>query len=85
MVLDYPNAVHRLVQCLEHKSERIQVSSQLLNLSMLGHFSCFLSSSDFFLIIFFQKKYFRNTIRVSYSLDTMRGRQQVTHVAASKG
>ena len=53
MAIDYPNAVCRLVNCLEHTSERIQVSSQLLNLCMLDNVSCFLSSGDFFSKSFF--------------------------------
>ena len=36
---------------------------------MLGNFSCFLSSTDFFSKLAFSKISFRNTIRVSNSLD----------------
>ena len=37
----------------------------------------FLSSADFFSKLTFSKKYFRNTIRVSYSLDPDQARHSV--------
>ena len=40
-----------------------------LALSPQGIFSCFLSSVDFFLIQLFSKNSFRNTLKVSNSLD----------------
>ena len=50
----------------------------LLTLCMLGNFVCFfLSSLDFFFKINFFKKKFRNTIRVSNSLDPDQARHFV--------
>ena len=46
-------------------------------LCILGNFSCFLSSADFFQNHFFSKNSFRNTIRVSNSLDPDKARQNV--------
>ena len=44
--------------------------NQIVTLCILGNFSCFfLSSADFFSKLTFSKNSFRNTFRVSYSLD----------------
>ena len=47
-----------------------------LTLCMLSNFTCFLSSADF-LINFFEKKSFRNTIKVSNNLDPDQARRFV--------
>ena len=44
---------------------------------MLGNLACFMSSADFLKFILFQKNYFRNTIRVSNSLDPDQARHIV--------
>ena len=52
--------------------------NQVLNLCMLGNFSWFLLTfSDFFQNQHFQKKSFRNTIRVSNNLDSDQDRHSV--------
>ena len=48
-----------------------------LILCMLGDFSCFLSSADFFLNELFFKKSFRSTMRVSNSFDLDQDRRPV--------
>ena len=53
--------------CASVESERSHCCKH--NFCTLGNFACFLSSLDFFLKINFFKKSFRNTIRVSNSLD----------------
>ena len=53
------------------------VSKEKLNLCMLGNFSCFLSSADFFSKSTFSKIFFRITIRVSNSLDPDQARHIV--------
>ena len=50
---------------------------QRLTICLLGNFSCFLSSADFFQNQLFFKNSFRNTIRVSNSLDPDQARHFV--------
>ena len=52
----------------------------LLNLCMLGNISCFFVVCGFF--FFFSKKSFRNTIRVSNSLDPDQARQNMPDISS---
>ena len=55
----------------------ITVFISFLTHCILGNFSCILSSADFFSKLIFQKNSFRNTIRMSNSLDPDQVRQIV--------
>ena len=48
---------------------RVLNEAVAVTLCLLGNFSCFLPSADFFFKSTFLKNSFRNTIRVSNSLD----------------
>ena len=54
-----------------------------LTLCMLGKYSCFLVSADFFQNHLFRKNPFSNTVRVSNSLDPDQARQFVRPVLGS--
>ena len=58
---------------------RTELRSKLdpVNYCILGHCSCFLSSADVFQNKLFEKKSFRNTIRMSSSYDPDQARQFV--------
>ena len=59
---------------LEHKETTV-IPSGMLILCMLGNFVCFFVVYGFFLKLTFSKKSFRNTIRMSNSLDPDQARQ----------
>ena len=60
---------------MRHKSDNNIKRS--LKRCLLGKCACFLSSADIFQNQLFRKKYFKNTIRVSNSLDSDQARQNV--------